>query len=319
MVSVVSGDDGRPVAVWAIPVEGFATRSSSTLGATAARVMARKWTGNGWGEFEEVFEAERLRFDADLAAPSTAVGEDGALFHYLRVFRDDAREERFVVERGPEGTWHRRGPLERSPGYPHQMVVGDEGRLMRVFSPRGLRFQTSDDRGASWSAPKPILGGAIPGSGDASPAVQLPTLFRAKDGTLHATASLRRIEDGNVTFEVWHSTSRDDGATWRPPAPMLTDLAVTRRIPVFLEDPLGSIHAFVTSGGLDASFVHLRWQGEGWSSPRETLPGVRSPVDAVVAGGSDGSLVAAYRTGPSGRPPTGTAMVEGHWICPASP
>ena len=133
----------------------------------------------------------------------------------------------------------RPAPDEIYPAYASQDIrmSGDAGiaidssvrhrdRVYRVWNdersgPFRILLSTSDDRGATWTAPR-VIDAAVPATAHQF----LPAVAVTRDGIVGVTwQDTRDAPGGELGYRVYFTASTDGGATFLPPAPVSTEVS----------------------------------------------------------------------------------------------
>jgi hypothetical protein len=323
------GPDGTVLAVWAAPEDGAFPRFPAYRH-VPGRLLARAWTGDGWGPEEEIFSSERLGRSA-LSRSDIGWTADGRAWTIVTEVPQGSTEW-LIATRSPDGSWTTDVLPRELQGSYSRFVSRADGSLGRIF----VRAELAGPEGDANS-----LHFALEGNADsvAAPAyvtilrggdrpIVDPSILEAQDGTLHVVAG--RGEMGTFATTAVHTLSRDGGRSWAPETVLVPFGEGSVRRPILLEDPRGGVHAFVglLSGRRDtpSRHFHFRWRNGGWEGPEPTFGDLPWPSDAYLANGTDGTVAAVW----IGLPPDVegvepgsegwnqhwmTLFAEGRWIC----
>lgn len=340
-LQLVEGPGGQPLITWLEPREGIPSRRIIPTRQVDARLMASLWDlgsdapGSGsdaWSTPEIVAELDQVVLYS-VPTVTAALNAQNRVVHLIPTRLGPATFGQFTAVRGPEGEWVLDGPHpvgrfpapELSTGIAGYWVHGGLGYQVTATPTSSRNIVYAERLPAPGPyAEDPVATLELPADADG---FREPVLHIASDGRMHAAAVSRvRQPDGRALHEVWYAESTDHGSTWTTAQKAASlGMRYPDRPPMFVEDPAGELHLFLSSHqGLDDGLLqHLTLRGTRWTEPVHLEFGSRSILHGIVKSGADGTLSAAYSARPSGRSTTGsedtrltTHLVQGRWLCP---
>lgn len=196
------------------------------------------------------------------------------------------------LRRDASGTWST--PVQVGPDRARgaSIAVAPDGRVWLatsgaapVLGASGSGFHSvllssSIDDGRTWDEPRVIhRAGTF--------AASSPRVVIASDGAIHVVWAQDRI--GNPLQhpnEVWHSHSRDGGASWSTPVAVGGRSGFVDELRL-VPDASGSVHlAFRSAGGFispSGAAVYARWRGGQWSMSQRMLNGTDTATRMEIA------------------------------------